>query len=226
MHAQPDATIIIPAHNEEEELALLLQETSRALEGKITARIIVVDDGSEDGTEIVAKELGADVLSLQRTHGYGYALRAGLRDATGSVVVFLDADGGYDPAEIPKLVDLILKEKADFVMASRYLKPRRKMSLMLRIGNFLLALSVRMILGVKVTDFNTGLKAIRRSVINDFDLKENESTINIELVTQAVKREKKIVEIPTTHRMRFPTRAKKLLDGFRILRSLLRESFP
>ena len=221
-HGEPEVTIIIPAYNEEEELAHLLRETLRDLEGKLRVEIIVVDDGSKDGTSIVAKEMGVKVLSLQQTHGYGYALRAGLRHARGSVVVFLDADGQYDPAEIPKLVDLIHNGYADMVYTSRYIKPGRKISTISRVGNLFFSFFTKMILGVKVTDFNTGLKAIRRSVINDFDLKEDGSAIAIELVAQAVARNKKIVEIPAIHRRRFQTRAKNLLDGFRILRSILK----
>lgn len=224
MHGEPDVTIIIPAYNEEEELGYLLREILQDLEGKLRAEIIVVDDGSKDGTNIVAREMGVDVLSLQQNHGYGYALRAGLRYARGSVVVFLDADGQYDPADIPKLVDLIHNGYADVVYTSIYAEPGGKIPAISRVGNLLFSFWIKMILGVKVTDFNTGLKAIRRSVINDFDLKEDGSAITIELVAQAVARNKKIVEIPAIRRRRFQTRAKSLLDGFRILRRILKGS--
>jgi glycosyltransferase involved in cell wall biosynthesis len=220
---QPDASIIIPAYNEGEELELLLQEISRDLEGKISTQIIVVDDGSSDGTGIIAKELGANVIWLRQNHGYGFALRTGLKHATGSVVVFLDADGQCDPAEIPKLVDFVLKGKADVIFASRYLKPQRKTSFFERFMNLYTSLLIRLVLGVRVTDFGTGLKVFRRSITSDFDLKENGVAINLELLAEAAKKQWKIVEVPTTYRMRFSTRAKKLFPWFRIFLWLLRE---
>jgi len=223
MKAQkPDVSIIIPAYNEEEELGRLLEEIYRDLRGKLDFDIIVVDDGSKDGTNIVAKELGAKVLLHDRSHGYGSALRTGLEFASGSIVVFLDADGQNDPAEIPKLVDLILKKNADVVFTSRFLEPRRRMSVLNRIGNYTLALLIKILLGVKITDLNSGLKAFRRTTIAGFDLKQDGFAINIELAAQAVKEKTKIVEVPITYRTRFATRAKIVPSVLRILLDLVK----
>jgi len=219
---EPKVSIIIPAYNEEEELERLLVEINRDLRSKLNYDVIVVDDGSKDGTNIVAKEHGAKVLIHDRNHGYGYALRKGLEHASGSIVVFFDADGQIDPAEIPKLVNLIFKRGVDVVSASRYLEPRRRISIPNRIANHMLILLIRLLLGVKITDLNSGLKVFRRSVVTSFDLKQDGTAINIELATQAVKGKTKIVEVPITHRTRFSTRAKTVPSLLRILRDLVK----
>lgn len=139
---------VIPAYNEQERIARVLAEVRPLVD-----ETIVVDDGSTDSTVELAQQNGARVL--RREHGgYLQAIRAGFKAAAGDLIVTLDADGEHDPADIPRLLEPLLKDRADLVLGRR---PR-----IARPSERLISRLVR--LKVPVLDTGTGFRALRRSL--------------------------------------------------------------
>ncbi len=148
-------TAIIPAYNESKTIAAVVSKTKQYVD-----EIIVVDDGSQDGTPTLAKAAGARV-SRQPNSGYIAAIKRGFREATGEVVVTLDADGEHRPADIPRLVAPILAGEADLVMGARPQIAR----LSERFLNWLTRLRIK-----RVSDTGTGFRAMRRDLALKLEL--------------------------------------------------------
>lgn len=125
-------SIIIPCYNEVENIASVINQVA-SVDVSLEKEIIVVDDGSVDGTmkvldEIREKHLGSDVLKIHFSMlnaGKGYAIRIGLKYVTGDIVIIQDADMEYDPRDYPKIIEPIIKGEADVVYGSRFLKKPR-----------------------------------------------------------------------------------------------------
>lgn len=137
---------IIPAYNEEGRIRDVIRETKDHVN-----RIIVIDDGSTDGTSTVAKEAGAEVISHKQNKGYLAALRTGFRSVREDIVVTIDADGENNPKDIPKLVALIKERRADLVLGRRKHVPRASE----RFLDFLTSFAV------DVSDTGTGFRALK-----------------------------------------------------------------
>lgn len=227
LQALPNLSIIIPTYNEEEQLGLLLDEIERDLAKRFDLQIIVVDDGSQDGTNIIAREHGAQVITFSKNLGYGHALRAGLEYAKAPIVVILDSDGEYDPKEIPRLVTMITSNKADLVYASKYrlLQSPRKSSIIGRVGNLLLSLIIKFLWNFEVSDIQTGLMAINNEDLKRFDLKENTFFAKYEILKQAKEKKLTIGEIPVVTRYRQTRTNVTLLNFQEWFRVILLERF-
>ena len=157
--------VLIPAFNEAVRLPAVLQEL-RTLEMRI--RVVVVDDGSRDGTAGVAEELGATVLRLPFNQGYGAALQTGYKYANerkAALIVQMDADGQHDPHDIPSLIGPIRADEADLVVGSRFLeKTSYRMGKTRTFGRLLFQRIARMA-GLEVTDPTSGFQAMNRRVL-------------------------------------------------------------
>jgi glycosyltransferase involved in cell wall biosynthesis len=207
--------VVIPAYNEEATIGLLLEELSN-LSNQYDLGTLVVDDGSADGTAIIARSKGARVLENRRNTGYGAALRLGLREAAetnADIVVTLDADGYYSVSDIPKLVQPLLLDQAEIVIGSRFLVDRQsryvRLSLTRTLANRLLTWLANKMFGLKLTDWQSGFRAFKRSVIPSLlDIKEDGPEFLVESVLRL--RESRIVEIPVRARPRL-TRADSYL---------------
>jgi len=149
-------SVVIPAYNEEARIAGVIAGTERFAD-----EIIVVDDASTDSTGDTARRLGARVVANRYKKGYVGAIKTGLREVRGEVVVTLDADGEHDPADIPRLVAPILRDEADLVLGTRETMGRVSEHLF----NWLARLRVR------VPDSCTGFRAMRRQLARELDLK-------------------------------------------------------
>ena len=110
----PKVSAVIPAYFEEKTIAYVVERCIPFVD-----EVIVVNDGSTDYTSLLARRVGAHVIEIERNMGVMHAIRRGMREASGDILVTLDADGQHDPAEIPKLVQPILDNEADLVMGSR-----------------------------------------------------------------------------------------------------------
>lgn len=191
--------LIIPVLNEQGIIGKVLDEISASFSG----RIIVVDNGSSDGTAEEARAAGAEVIYEPR-QGYGYACMAGFlaaRDA--DIIVFMDGDGADDPAQIPALVRPIEQDMADLVIGSRELGSAEPGALLLqaRIGNWITARLIRLFYGLRVSDLGP-FRAIRSEVLDALDMQEMIYGWTTEMMVKTAKRGYRVHEVPVDYRKR------------------------
>ena len=199
--------VIIPARNEESPLPGVLAEIPQAVAGTV----IVVDNGSTDRTAEVSRQAGVTLVSEPRA-GYGYACAAGVRVAAernAQVLVFLDADGSFDPAQIPDLLTPIGAGQADLVLGSRPaggIEPGA-MPLHARFGNWLVARLMRLLYGLRVTDLGP-YRAIRTDLLAQLGMQEMTYGWPTEMMVKAARRGARVVEVPVCYRVRRGGRSK------------------
>ena len=161
MTNKPDVTIVIPAHNEEEGIA----DVINGVKGLNTGyEILVVDDGSTDNTYKLASDAGVKVIRHPYNKGYGAALKTGIRTAEADIVLFMDADMQHKPSDIKKLIQYI--EGYDMVVGARTKKS--KISLLRRPGKKILSITANYLAGMKIPDLNSGFRALKKSVVLEF----------------------------------------------------------
>ncbi len=218
-------SVVIPVFNEAEAIGPLLEEIRRAVEGPRSAEIIVVDDGSTDGTDRVveaasAKDRRIRLVQLARNYGQTAAIAAGLRRATGSVVVTMDGDGQNDPADIPALL-VKLEEGYDVVSGWRRpgADPFWSRTVPSKLANWLIA----RVSGVPLHDFGCTLKAYRREVLSGVRLY---GEMHRFIPVYAALEGGRIAEMEVRHRARTTGRAKYGLGRtFKVLLDLLTLKF-
>jgi glycosyltransferase involved in cell wall biosynthesis len=159
----PRASLILPAYNEELGLRTTLREVG-ALDAGLDLEIIVVDDGSTDGTPQVAADAGVQLLRHPSNRGKGAALRTGVAAAHGERLVTMDADTTYPASAIPRLLELL--DEHDYVSAARR-SGRMHIPLVNRLGSSLIAPLIRIMSGSRLADPLTGMYAVRRSAFED-----------------------------------------------------------
>ena len=192
--------------------------------------LIVVDDGSTDGTSEILdrlqKELGFKLLR-QANAGKGAALRRGFSAVSGDIAVIQDADLEYSPEEFPQLIDLIVQGKADVVYGSRFLGRHRAFMFAHYVGNKLLTLATNIMYNTMLTDMETCYKAMRIEVLRSMTLKSNGFGIEPELTAKIFKRGYRVYEVPITYAGREYTEGKKItwVDGIGALWVLLKYRF-
>ena len=197
--------LVIPVLNEQGIIGRVLEEIPASFSG----RIIVVDNGSSDGTAEEARAAGAEVIYEPR-QGYGYACMAGyLAAKDADIIVFMDGDGADDPAQIPILVQPIEQDRADLVIGSRELGNAEPGALLLqaRIGNWITARLVQLLYGLRISDLGP-FRAIRRKVLDSLDMQEMIYGWTIEMMVKAVKRGYRVHEVPVDYRKRLGGKSK------------------
>jgi glycosyltransferase involved in cell wall biosynthesis len=216
-------SVVIPCFNEKPTILALLEKVAAAPFAK---EIIVVDDGSNDGTRALlagqeAALRGLRVILQPYNQGKGAALRCGFREARGDVVIVQDADLEYDPNEIPKVIAPIVAGQADVVYGSRFLGgPHRVLYYWHSVGNHLLTTISNMVTDLNLTDMETCYKAFRREVIQSIVLEEDrfgfEPEVTVKLARQPGIR---IYEMPISYHGRRYDQGKKIgmKDGLRAL---------
>lgn len=197
-------TLVLPAHNEAVNLCWLLPEAALKLRAIADAcDVVIVDDGSEDGTGDVAREsgraAGLDVTLVRHPtkQGYGAAVGDGLRAARGDYVAFTDADGQFDVADLALLVPLL--DSADLVGGWRI---DRNDHATRAIVSGVFNLAVRVILGLRVRDVDCALKLMRRQVLEAIDLEMRSALINAELYLRAQRAGFRIAQVGVPHHPR------------------------
>ncbi|MCC7418259.1 MAG: glycosyltransferase family 2 protein [Acidobacteria bacterium] len=223
----PLLSVIIPAYNERTTIEEIIR---RVLAVPLRIELIVVDDGSKDGTgeilDRLQRELGFTLLR-QGNAGKGAALRRGFSAVTGDIAVIQDADLEYSPEELPDLIDLIVQGRADVVYGSRFLGRHRAFMFAHYVGNKLVTLATNVLYNTMLTDMETCYKAMRVDVLRSLTLRSNGFGIEPELTAKIFKRGYRVYEVPITYAGRSYTEGKKITwaAGFVALWVLLKYRF-
>ena len=215
-------SFLIPAYNEAATIGEVLERIAAL---GLDAQVVVVDDGSTDGTAEIAEAGGASVFR-QANQGKGAAIRAAIKHADGDIAVIQDADMEYDPAEVPELIEPILRGSADVVFGSRLRggKPQRAYLFWHLVGNRFLSLLTNALFNTTLSDMETGYKAFRLEVLRSLELRENGFGIEPEITGKVCLRKLRIYELPISYYGRTHDEGKKITwrDGFRAVWVMLR----
>jgi len=216
-------SIIIPAYNEAQTIATTIARVQRT---PFEKDIIVVDDGSTDGTEAVLAPLdGVTVIRHPVNRGKGAAIRSGIERASGDFVIIQDADLEYDPADYPLLLGPLSDGRADAVFGSRFLGgPHRVLFFWHRVGNFIVTLAANIVANVNLSDMETGYKAFRADVLKRLKLRADRFGFEPEVTVRLAQGQYRIYEVPISYSGRGYAEGKKITwkDGVAALWVLLR----
>jgi glycosyltransferase involved in cell wall biosynthesis len=221
-------SFLIPAFNEEATIGEVLDRIEAL--GR-DAQVIVVDDGSTDGTAAILEGRRRDglVVLRQPNRGKGAALRAAIPHVDGDIAVVQDADMEYDPAEVPALIEPIERGVADVVYGSRLRggRPQRAYLFWHLVGNRFLSLLTNVLFNTTLSDMETGYKAFRAEVLRSLDLREDGFGIEPEITGKVCKRGLRVYELPIAYYGRTYAEGKKITwrDGFKAIAVLFRVRF-
>ena len=221
-------SVVMPCFNE---IGTVERVIDRVVASPYTEEIVVVDDGSTDGTREVLEKIDhprVRVIFQARNQGKGAALRRGFAEARAPFVVVQDADLEYDPAEFGDLVAPLLADKADVVYGSRFLggRPHRVLYFWHSVGNRVLTMASNMFTNLNLTDMETCYKAFRREVLESFALEEDRFGIEPEITAKVATGNWRVYEIGISYSGRTYEEGKKIgwKDGIRAFYCILRYS--
>ncbi|MDQ1448131.1 MAG: hypothetical protein QOC79_1102 [Actinomycetota bacterium] len=224
-------SVVVPVFNERNTLVEILRRM-RAVElpDGIEREIIVVDDGSNDGTRDVLNQVGDSTVRVvmhEANLGKGAALRTGFAHATGDYVLVQDADLEYDPEDWPKLLNPVLRGRARVVYGSRFTGERRNMLLLHWMGNRFLSMTTNVLFNTTLSDMETCYKLFDRDLVDDMKLQSNRFDIEAEITAKVLKRGIRIYEVPISYSGREFDEGKKITwrDGFSALWTLVKYRF-
>lgn len=232
---RPTLSVVVPVFNERATLAAVVSRVEAACAAAgIDAELVVVDDGSTDGTRGVLEELAAGwagnprrvVLLHERNRGKGAALRTGFARASGAIVLVQDADLEYDPAEYPRLIAPILDGRADVVYGSRFAggETHRVLYFWHWVANRGLTLLSNMLTNLNLTDMEVCYKVFRREVLAGLVLKEDRFGFEPEITAKVAALGCRVYEVGVSYSGRTYEEGKKITwrDGVRTLWAIVR----
>jgi glycosyltransferase involved in cell wall biosynthesis len=218
----------MPVYNER---ATVEEMVGRVLAVPLRIELVVVDDASVDGSREILERLAAargfKLLRQEANRGKGAAVRCGIAEVTGDIVVIQDADLEYSPEEYPELIDLIVKGKADAVFGSRFIGRHRCFLFTHYLANLFLNLVANVLYNTTLTDMETCYKAVRAEALKSFPLRSNRFGIEPEITAKLFKRGYRVYEVPITYEGRDYAEGKKVSwrDGLPALWTLLKCRF-
>lgn len=226
-------SILIPVYNEVNVLELILSKVNQAGFAGLKKEIIIIDDGSFDGTvELLNKINGNSDLKIYyhgKNQGKGAAIRTAMKYVTGQIVVIQDADLEYNPDEYDKIIDQIIKNNADVVYGSRLLRSSQKRSFkfLSRLFNKFITMLANILYGKKLTDIETCYKAFKRNVINAIEIESDGFNFDPEVTAKVLKKGYDILEVPISYTARGYKEGKKITwkDAFKAVYTLIKYSF-
>jgi hypothetical protein len=221
-----DIMVLIPAYNEADNLKYLLPKIPQNINGRVVG-VLVVDDGSDDGTAQTVQEHGYLIVSNIINRGGGAALRLGydiLRTSGADVCITMDADGQHRPEEIENLILPIINDEYDVVIGSRILGTREKDNPLRAMGVYLFGTVISSLLGKKITDPSSGFRAFKMDKIKNIDLREDQYHTS-ELIIEALKKGLRVTEVPISILKRKYGKSKKGRDlkyGFHFAKAIIK----
>jgi glycosyltransferase involved in cell wall biosynthesis len=229
-------SIIVPVYNEVRTVAAVIDRL-QAIELPVPREILVVDDGSTDGTRDVlagiesrtpSSESRVRIILAERNAGKGAAIRRGLEDASGTIMAIQDADLELDPQQLSGLVAPILRGDADVVYGSRFLKGTPAAPWITIAANRALTAVTNVLFGASITDMETCYKIMRIEVARSLALDANRFDIEPQITARLLRQGHRIHELPVTFDPRSRAQGKKIgwRDGVRALEVLVKERFP
>jgi glycosyltransferase involved in cell wall biosynthesis len=215
-------SIIVPVYNEQQFVEAAVR---RVLEQNWRMEVIIVDDGSSDGTPEIVARLAEEfpevlVLTHDKNSGKGAALRTGFAQATGEILIIQDADLEYDPADYPKLLGPILDGRADVVYGSRFLGgPHRVLNFHHYVANRALTTLSNVLTNLNLTDMETCYKVFRREVLESVTLRRDDFGFEPEFTAQIAAAKMRVYEVPISYSGRDYDQGKKITpkDGLKAL---------
>jgi glycosyltransferase involved in cell wall biosynthesis len=229
---QPLISVVVPAYDEERTIEEVVRRVAQA---GLRAEIIVVDDGSRDGTAAVLARLDGEIEGLRTlaqpvNRGKGAAVRAGIAASKGDIVVIQDADLEYDPKDLPTLLGPLLEGRADAVYGTRLRggEPQRAHLFWHYAGNRFLSLLTNILFNTTISDMEVGYKAFRGELIRSLDLVSDDFRFEPEVTAKILRTPGiRLYEVPISYYGRTVAEGKKITwrDGFKAVQALLRFRF-
>lgn len=212
-------SVILPCRDEEKSIGLCIKQIQKTLTTNKIKGEIIVSDSSTDNSYKIAKKLDVKIVKHDK-EGYGLAIKEGVKAAKGEIIIFADCDGTYDFTEIPRFLEAL--KDADMVLGTR-LKGKIMKGAMpwlhQHIGNPMLTRLMNLFFGSKITDTQSGFRAIRKDKFESLDLKTNGMEFASEMIIKAVKKNFRIKEIPIKYYKRYgSSKLETFRDGWRHLK--------
>lgn len=205
----PQLSVIIPVYNEAKTIRQILEKINSL---DIDKEIIVINDGSSDGTDKILRDIqyhNLKVIHHANNRGKGAAFLTGLSYARGDFVIIQDADLEYDPDDYLKLLNIAQEGKAEIVLGARFSEGHQGL-FMHRLGNRFLSKLMNILFNNRINDYATCYKLAKRQILNDLNLRAIGFDIDVEIICSAFKKKKRIAEIPISYYPRTYKEGKKI----------------
>ena len=227
MAAGPDLSILMPVYNELATVEAAIDDALGAELPVADREIVIVDDGSTDGTRDLLGKLdrrGVTVVLHDRNRGKGQAVRTALAHASGRFAAVLDADLEYEAADLGPMLQPLLAGETRVVFGTRAFSSHSAFSFWYVLGNKLVTLATNVLYNCWISDVMTCQKALDTGLFRSLDLRERGFGIEPEIAARVLRAGERIYEVPVTYKARSREAGKKLgaLDGLRVLRTLVR----
>jgi glycosyltransferase involved in cell wall biosynthesis len=215
-------SVVIPTLNEAGNILEIVTTIRKEL--GYPNEIIIVDGDSTDGTKEIVKDTNFCRLIVEPRRGYGLALRTGIKNAKGDVVVMVDGDGTYEVRHINRLVDTLINNDAELCQATRMYDLRKAMGFMNFVANKIITFCFDFFYGQFLSDTQSGFRAISRYALEEVELYEDDMAFATEMLVQFAKKGFKMVEVPSSYRARKYGRPKmrRIKSGIEIFTTMVK----